>query len=161
MPYVIGFLLFVLFLVGKYTYSFFESIGWGWLIFGTAIFISFSRYRKTIAKKKEIQRLAILKQEDEKLRDALKRAEEERFRTLLEKYGEDIGRRVFKKEFWIGQTAGQLLDSRGRPDGIDSKTMATRSREIWKYKSYSDRTNSYSLKITLDDEVVTKIDDKR
>jgi hypothetical protein len=78
---------------------------------------------------------------------------------LRTKYGdEDIVERIMRRRFWQGQTAEQLRDSVGSPVQIDNKIMATRKREIWKYRQTG--RNRYALRITLDDDVVIGWDQK-
>ncbi len=69
-----------------------------------------------------------------------------------------VVQKILAKELWEGQTAEQLADSIGHPAGVDTKHMATRKREIWKYKPTG--KNRYGLRITLDDDVVTGWDQK-
>ena len=64
-----------------------------------------------------------------------------------------VVQKILAKEWWEGQTAEQLTDSIGHPAGVDTKHMATRKREIWKYKPTGKKRNG--LRITLDDDVVT------
>lgn len=78
---------------------------------------------------------------------------------LLEKYSDpELVDRLMKGEFWVDQTAEQLLDSIGRPLAIDEKVMKTRTRETWKYNRTG--SNRYALRITLDDGVVVGWDRK-
>jgi uncharacterized membrane protein len=79
---------------------------------------------------------------------------QKRIKALQERYGDgQIVRRIVEKEFWKGQTAEQLRDSIGNPQGIDKKSMATRKREVWKYNRTG--KHRYALRITLDDDVVS------
>jgi hypothetical protein len=76
-----------------------------------------------------------------------------RIEYLLDKYGdEDIVNRIMQGHYWEGQTAQQLRDSVGSPLSIDTKSMATRKRAVWKYRSRG--RNRYGLRIILDDDVV-------
>ena len=83
----------------------------------------------------------------------------QRRKYLMEKY-QDAGlvERLMRRIFWEGQTAGQLLDSLGRPVEIDRKVMKSRTREIWKYNR---RTKTrFGLRITVEDGVVVGWDKK-
>jgi hypothetical protein len=76
-----------------------------------------------------------------------------RIAYLRNKYGdEETVQRIMHRHFWQGQTAAQLTDSLGAPLGVDTKLLASRKREVWKYNSRG--KNRYGLRITLDDDVV-------
>ena len=83
-----------------------------------------------------------------------------KYQRLMEKYDQDVElvNQIMSREIWIGQSAEQLRDSIGRPEGIDEKHLKTRKREVWKY--HSTGKNRYKLRITLDDDVVAVIDKK-
>ena len=83
-----------------------------------------------------------------------------RIAYLRNKYGdEQVVQSIFQGRFWQGQTAEQLIDSLGVPTSIDTKIMATRRREVWKYKPRG--INRYGLRITLDNNVVIGWDEKQ
>lgn len=42
-----------------------------------------------------------------------------------------------KRHLWPGQTGQELLDSAGTPASIESRSTATRIREVWNYDSIS------------------------
>lgn len=82
-----------------------------------------------------------------------------RLEYLRDKYtDEEIVQRIMRRGMWQGQTAEQLRDSIGNPMAVDNKIMATRKREIWKYKRMG--RNRYGLRITLDNDVVIGWDQK-
>lgn len=82
-----------------------------------------------------------------------------RLEYLLRKYGdEDVVQLIMRREFWQGQTAEQLRDAIGDPLCTDKKVMATRRREVWKYRRTG--RNRYALRITLDNGVVVGWDQK-
>lgn len=84
---------------------------------------------------------------------------QKRIAYLRDKYGDEaIVQRILERIPWQGQTAEQLRDSVGSPVSIDNKVMATRKREVWKYKPSG--RNRYALRITLDDDVVIGWDQK-
>jgi hypothetical protein len=83
----------------------------------------------------------------------------QRIASLREKYRDEaIVQNIMQRRFWHGQTGPQLLDSLGRPLSIDRKSMASRTREVWKYNSRG--RNRYALRITLDDGIVISWDQK-
>lgn len=84
---------------------------------------------------------------------------QKRIQYLLTKYGDPLlVDRIMRRELWQGQSAQQLTDSRGRPLKIDTKLMATRKREIWKYGQTG--RGRYALRVTLDNDIVIEIDHK-
>jgi hypothetical protein len=84
---------------------------------------------------------------------------QKRIQYLRQKYGdEETVRRILRRVLWQGETAEQLLDSIGNPVSTDNKVMATRRREVWKYRPAG--RNRYSLRVTLDDGIVIGWDQK-
>ncbi|WP_218919037.1 DUF2845 domain-containing protein [Thiomonas intermedia] len=82
-----------------------------------------------------------------------------RLAQLIAKHGDStVAENILKKRFWVGQTADQLKDSLGSPAGIGHKSLKTKKREVWKYNKTG--KNRYSLRVTLDDGVVTNFDQK-
>jgi hypothetical protein len=82
-----------------------------------------------------------------------KRSREERLARLRAKYKEeDLVQALMNRQFWQGQTASQLTDALGAPNAIDNVQLKSRKREIWKYEPTG--VNRYSLRITLDDDLV-------
>lgn len=78
---------------------------------------------------------------------------------LQEKYKKpEIVEGILKKQYWIGQTQEQLVDSRGCPENIDRKILKTKTKEIWKYNQL--RKGQYAIKITLDNGKVAGWEDK-
>ena len=84
----------------------------------------------------------------------------ERIASLTQKYGDPfIVEKIMAETVWIGQTAEQLTDALGSPPGTDQKILKTKKKEIWKYGHQGG--NRYTLRITLDDDIVIGWDDKR
>ncbi len=82
-----------------------------------------------------------------------------RRKRLLEKYYDpEVVDRLMRHVIWIGETEEQLVDSLGRPAGIDEKTLKTKTRVVWKY--HRTGTNRYSLRVTLEGGVVVGWDSK-
>ena len=81
-----------------------------------------------------------------------------RRRRLIEKYGEEDGVRVFDGDVWQGMTAGQVLDSRGRPADIDRLVRKSRTKETWKYGQTG--KNRFSERIFVEDDEVVGWEDK-
>jgi hypothetical protein len=83
---------------------------------------------------------------------------QKRIRYLLDKYGnQEIVDRILLTSL-AGANIQQLLDSLGNPLNVDRKLMASRRREVWKYNSIG--RGRYGLRITLDDDIVIRIDHK-
>ena len=80
--------------------------------------------------------------------------------SLLAKYGDPgLVEQLLRHRFWVGMTAEQLLDSRGKPVGIDEKVLKSKTKQTWKYQPTG--VNRYALRIHLDNEIVVGWDDKR
>lgn len=79
--------------------------------------------------------------------------------ALLNKYQDkELVEALMRQTFWQGQSAGQLVDSLGRPHDIDQKLLKTKKKEVWKYDHQGG--NRYGLRITLDDDLVVGWDQK-
>ena len=79
--------------------------------------------------------------------------------SLLKKYkDEHLVESLLNQEFWQGQTAEQLLDSLGKPHGIDEKVLKTQKSEVWKYEHQGG--SEYNLRITLENDFVIGWDKK-
>ncbi|HKP28312.1 MAG TPA: hypothetical protein VJU15_02880 [Gemmatimonadales bacterium] len=83
-------------------------------------------------------------QEYDRARIALRDAELQEQKSL----------RIERKKLWVGETAAQLRDALGEPEGVDVKPMKTRTREIWKYGRTG--RNRYATRITLDNGTVVR-----
>jgi len=82
-----------------------------------------------------------------------------RRRALINKYGDAaLVSRLMRRMFWEGQTAGQLIDSLGKPREIDRKVLKSKTRETWKYNQNSKKR--FGLRITLENDVVVGWDKK-
>jgi hypothetical protein len=100
-------------------------------------------------------------QEYQRARAAMHDAERREHRSirterLLAKHGSDVAvvARIERKELWVGETADQLRDALGEPEGVDVRPLKTRSREVWKYGRTG--RNRYSTRITLDNGTVVR-----
>lgn len=79
---------------------------------------------------------------------------------LTDKYGDPaIADHIYNHRFWHGQTTEQLIESLGNPHGIDRKLLKSMKREVWKYNPRG--VNRYSLRITLDNDIVSTWDQKQ
>jgi hypothetical protein len=71
----------------------------------------------------------------------------------MEKYGnEKIVNRLMHREIWEGQTAEQLIDSRGRPAQKDSEVLKTKTKDVWKYNRMG--RGQYRLRVIVENEIV-------
>ena len=83
----------------------------------------------------------------------------ERKASLLKKYGdEDLVIKLIEGHIWQDQTAEQVIDSIGKPIDIDQKVLKTKKKEIWKYGHQGG--NRYTLRVTLDNDLVVGWDQK-
>jgi len=82
-----------------------------------------------------------------------------RLQYLTSKYSDaEIVKRILQRHLWPGETAEQVIDSFGEAESKDDKLLKTIKREVWKY--YPMGVNRYSLRITLDNGLVTAWDRK-
>lgn len=75
-------------------------------------------------------------------------------RYLWNKYhDQDVVEKIYKKQFWQGQTNEQLKDSIGPPSDVDRKVLKTKTKETWKYNEH--QKGRYKYKFFLEnDEVI-------
>lgn len=59
-----------------------------------------------------------------------------------------------RRELWVGETAAQVRQALGDPEGVDVKPLKTRKREVWKYGRTG--LNRYATRITLDNDTVVR-----
>lgn len=102
------------------------------------------------------------KQKKEREKQELIRQAQERKRRkaeLQDKYrDQNIVKEIMDDAIWMGQTADMLTDSLGQPDAVDIKALKTKKKEIWKY--FHKGGNRYGARVTLDNDVVVKMDVK-
>ena len=123
-----------------------ESVGWPTLIGGCIALL----VARTLFNSWRSVRLA----------DKRRAQMEARQSHLLEKYGDQyLVERIMSRMIWQDQTSEQLRDSLGDPVDTDEKVMKSRRREVWKY--HPTGANRFSLRVTLDNGLVTGWDDKR
>lgn len=171
MPFGIGIFLIVAVAFVAIVYKFFDSIGWAWLIAAIVIILwvgkkvlgAMADVRLEAEQTSREEQAATEKMDAEsraKRKERQRKLAEKRHQELLEKYGdEEVVARILAKDCWLGQTAEQLLDALGSPEDTDTKKTSRLTREVWKYKKIA--ANRHALKITVSNNEVTAIDDKR
>ena len=76
-----------------------------------------------------------------------------RYAKYFKKYGDERAvRAILKHRYYEGQTAAQLIDALGKPKDIDEKSTKSKTRRIYKYNQTG--KNRFSLRITLENDVV-------
>ncbi len=78
--------------------------------------------------------------------------DQRRWNDLHNRFGPEVAPRLFRGEFWQGQTADQLIGALGRPSEIDEHVMVTKTKHIYKYGWISG--DRYQKRITLDNGIV-------
>ena len=74
-------------------------------------------------------------------------------KDLMEKYGdEELVERLMAGKVWQGMPEEQLLDSMGKPAGMDQSVLKTKIKETWKYEH--EGANRYALRIIVEDGLV-------
>lgn len=73
---------------------------------------------------------------------------------LIAKYGSpDEADRIMNQQIWAGMTSDQLIDSVGKPEGIDQAVTVRKTREVWKYHKFGE--NRYRNRVTVEQGRVT------
>lgn len=62
---------------------------------------------------------------------------EKRKRKLVDKYGEEKASKIINKEFYIGMTNEELLESIGGPTKKEEEVLKTKTKETWIYGNKS------------------------
>jgi uncharacterized surface anchored protein len=57
--------------------------------------------------------------------------------TFISKYGAEKGVKLYHKQFFLGMTKEELIDSIGDPNKIETEVMKTKTKEIWIYGNKS------------------------
>ncbi len=70
-----------------------------------------------------------------KLSSVIERANRHKF--LIEKYGDELGNRLSNDQYFLGMTEEQLLDSKGRPDKVETEVLKTKTKQIYIYGNKS------------------------
>lgn len=82
-------------------------------------------------------------------RQAAKKRRAERRAALIAKYGSPIeADMILDQKIWSGMSSEQLLDSLGKPEGIDHAVNVKKVRETWKYGRVGQ--NRYRNRVTVD-----------
>ncbi len=100
-----------------------------------------------------------LRKKVDSIRNDLVQVEKRRVALMLKYQNSELVEKLMERSFFEGQTGEQLIDSLGSPEEVDVKNLKTKKKEIWKYNHKAG--NRYGLRITLDNDVVVKIDQKR
>ena len=80
---------------------------------------------------------------------AAKKRRAERRVALIAKYGSpDEADMIMDQKIWSGMSSDQLLDSLGKPEGVDQAVNVKKVREVWKYGKIGQ--NRYRNRITVD-----------
>jgi hypothetical protein len=84
-------------------------------------------------------------------------ARAQRRHYLLSRHGGDLGviERIEAGEVWIGQTAEELRDALGAPDGVDERQTKSARRQTWKYLDPYNERDRIGTRVTLEDGIVT------
>ena len=81
--------------------------------------------------------------------ESAKKRRRERRLALIAKYGsEHEADMIMDGKIWSGMSSEQLLDSLGKPEGVDQAVNVKKIREIWKYGKVGQ--NRYRNRITVD-----------
>jgi hypothetical protein len=76
----------------------------------------------------------VLKVIDDKKKTAAIEAERQR---LIDKYGIDIATMLLNHQYFIGMTEEQLVDSKGKPNKIETEVLKTKSKATYIYGNKS------------------------
>ena len=105
------------------------AIGFGIVIFiGVILALGSVGGNKLNAKAAADRAIAL---EEAKL--ASEKAKAERIATIHSKYGVEKGDMILNKQFFLGMTREELLDSAGQPTKKETEVMKTKTKETWIY----------------------------
>lgn len=77
----------------------------------------------------------------------------------MEKYNDGaLVEKLMMRQFWQGQTTGQLIDSLGKPSDIGQQVLKSKTKETWKYQRTG--SNRFALKIFVENGIVVGWDQK-
>ena len=57
--------------------------------------------------------------------------------AIINKYGEEIGWKLLKQEYWVGMTKEQLVDANGEPTQTETEVLKTKTKETLIYGNKS------------------------
>jgi predicted RND superfamily exporter protein len=57
--------------------------------------------------------------------------------AMVNKYGEEIGWKLLKQEYWVGMTKEQLVDANGEPTQTETEVLKTKTKETLIYGNKS------------------------
>ena len=81
-----------------------------------------------------------------------------RLAYLKQKYvNSRIVDRISNGVIWQGETAEQLIDSKGNPEEVDKKLLKSIKKEVWKYGRRG--RNRYGLIVDLENDIVVNWDE--
>ncbi len=86
-------------------------------------------------------------------------ARQARTSELLERFGAENTRRILDGELWVGATSEMVMAMLGPPSRLEERILKTKTKTVYKY--FQTGLNRFALRVTLDDGVVVKWDDKR
>lgn len=96
------------------------------IIAGLVIMLAWVIATTKSGKKKEAER-----------QEAIRVAKEKYRADLIAKYGEAIGIKLYKGEYFLDMTPEQLIDSKGRPTDIQKEVMKTKTKVTYIYGNKS------------------------
>jgi len=80
-------------------------------------------------------------------------SQKKRREELMSKYSDQkIVEQIIRRSIWQGQTKEQLIDSIGKPIGVDERVYKSKKAETWKYNQTGAKT--FALRIIIEDGVV-------
>jgi hypothetical protein len=113
--------------------------------------------------KKDAERLREIESKKRKREEEKKKKEEEKKKkekarkiNLLEEYGDNDGKKIFKKKIWVGMTKKMLIDSRGRPRDIEETVYKNTTKQYCFYKKYTtiQKNTRYKFRVDLENDIV-------
>jgi len=75
--------------------------------------------------------------------------DENQLKKCQNKYGEEIGKRLFKQELWVGMSSEMVIDSKGKPKEVIEKVSRGKKREEYFYDGYKNRQGNMSYKFRV------------
>jgi len=86
-------------------------------------------------------------------------ARQARANELLQRFGAENTRKILDGQLWVGATSDMVMAMLGPPPWKEERILKTKTKTIYKY--FQTGLNRFALRVTLDDGVVVKWEDKR
>jgi hypothetical protein len=123
-----------------------------------AILVARDRRRKRTEQEQEARHKAEVAAHAARMHAAMLAEQTAREEDLKSRFGTENAGRILRREIWQGATAEMVVESRGKPEDVDERLTAKKTRLVYKYGQTG--KNRYRLRITIENGVVTGWEEK-